>query len=736
MRVEWKIREEHFKEERIPALGNRFLVGNGYLGVRGTLEEAAKEQLAAVNLAGIFDQVGDGWREPLNAPNGFYTWLKVDGTIYRLPGEEPEAHLMELDYRHGIFSRKTVWKTERGMVTLNSERFASLDEVHLCGMRYCVTADFHGEIEIFTGIDGDVWDIHGPHYGRFEIDFPEKGICMTASTHGQDQSVTVLESFRTDFPCEIRNRSFDKKAGHQISFVSDGCSTYTLEKGIVVFTSRDEQWNRKRAGRLLEAFEREGYQGRKQSHLRCWENLWKYSEVGIEGDEEAAAALNYSIYHLLSIAPREGESLSIPARGLSGQTYKGAVFWDTEMFMLDFFLFTDPAAARKLVKYRIDTLEGALRKAESYGWKGAFYAWESQEGGRDACTDYNVTDVFTGRPVRTYFRDKQVHISAAVAYGILRYVEITGDDTVLEEGGLRAVTECARFYDSLLLKYLDREEYEIHDVIGPDEYHERVNNNGYTNRMAKYVLESAAEMLKRYPYLAQKLPYDTKMLRKRFREGAAHLKLPVPDENGILEQFDGYRKLEEVSLTEVRGRLLHEKEYWGGANGVASHTQIIKQADVVTWLCLFPEDYSREIQKKNWEYYEPRTEHGSSLSSCMYAMLACRCRMAEKAYPFFLKSAKADLVDGGKEWAGLVYIGGTHPAAEGGAYMTAVEGFGGLRFGKNGPEVKPCLPVGWKKLCFYVCWHGERYFVKIENEKWEIEKVQGTSDVSGNDKGV
>lgn len=721
--MEWKIREEHFREEKISTLGNRFLIGNGYLGVRGTLEEYAKEQLAAVNLAGIFDQVGDGWREPLNAPNGFYTWLKVDDTIYRLPGEEPDGHYMELDYRHGIFSRKTVWKTDRGTVKVETERFASLDQVHLCSMRYRVTADFHGEIEIFTGIDGDVWDIHGPHYGRIEIDPLENGNCMTAVTHGEDQSVTVMERFQLDFPCEVRRRSFDKKAGHQFAFVSDGHSTYTLEKGIGVFTSRDEKWDRAKGEALLAQFDRLGYEGLKALHIQSWEKLWKYSEVTIQGDEEAMASLNYSIYHLLSIAPREGESLSIPARGLSGQTYKGAIFWDTEMFMLDFFLFTDPKAARKLVKYRIDTLEGALQKAKDYGWKGAFYAWESQEGGRDACTDYNVTDVFTGRPVRTYFRDKQVHISSAVAYGILRYVEITGDDSVLAQGGLLTVTECARFYDSLLLKYLDRDEYEIHDVIGPDEYHERVNNNGYTNRMAKYVLDTAADMLEKYPDLAEKLPYDAGELIRRFRDGASHLKLPVPDQDGVLEQFDGYKKLEDASLSEVRGRLLHEKEYWGGANGVASHTRVIKQADVVTWLSLFPEDFSRDIQKKNWEYYEPRTEHGSSLSSCMYAMLACRCGMPEKAYPFFLKSAKADLTDGGKEWAGLVYIGGTHPAAAGGAYMTAAEGFGGLRFGKDGPEVKPCLPEGWKALSFYVCWHGERYFIKIEGGNWEIKKV-------------
>jgi kojibiose phosphorylase/nigerose phosphorylase len=183
--------------------------------------------------------------------------------------------------------------------------------------------------------------------------------------------------------------------------------------------------------------------------------------------------------------------MSIAARGLSGQTYKGAIFWDTEMFIMPFFMFTEPEVARTLLKYRIDTLEGAKKKAVQYGFQGAFYAWESQEGGIDACTDYNVTDVFTGRPMRTYFKDKQVHISSAIVYAMMSYIDYTKDESILKEGGAQVVIECAKFYYSLLLKRAGEKRYEIHDVIGPDEYHERVNNNGYTNRMAKLCFDTA-----------------------------------------------------------------------------------------------------------------------------------------------------------------------------------------------------------------------------------------------------
>ena len=366
------------------------------------------------------------------------------------------------------------------------------------------------------------------------------------------------------------------------------------------------------------------------------------------------------------------------------------------------------------MKYRIDTLAGAQKKAKEYGFDGAFYAWESQEGGFDACTDYNVTDVFTGRPMRTYFRDKQVHISAAVVYGIMRYTEKTGDNSLLLEGGAKVVLECAKFYYSMLLKKVDSDVYELHDVIGPDEYHERINNNGYTNRMAKLTFDTAVWVLAEMEaFLAE---YPVGQLREKFQDASKHLYLQQPNGEGIIQQFDGYFQLEDVSLSQVRGRLLHEKEYWGGAYGVASHTQIIKQADVIMLLNLFSGEYSEEILKKNWEYYESRTEHGSSLSACMYAILACKYHRSDLAYSFFRKSSAADLKGGGKEWAGLVYIGGSHPAAAGGTYMTVVNGFAGLEIENDIIKLTSNLPEHWKSLRFRIQYKGKRYQAEVTQD--------------------
>lgn len=727
--ISWKIEENGYDSRKAINLGNKFLTGNGYMGIRGTLEEYTKEQFPAVNLAGIYDQTGNGWREPLNAPNGLYTRLLIEGEEYSLPEKVWMSHKMTLSYRHGLFGRETVFQTKKGNISLQTERFASMEEKHLIVLKTTLTPSFDGEVEVITGIDADVWDINGPHYDSVDTGSLNECLYALGTTHENQDQVVVFETIGLPGKTDQMVNSDDRKVMRRISIPVKAGGQYSLYKYIAVYTSKDCKNYKAEAEKLVRKAKEVGYEQLLSDHKSNWEEKWKVSEVSIEGDDEAMEALNYSLYHLHSIAPRHSESLSIAARGLSGQTYKGAVFWDTEMFMLDFFLFTEPQVAKTLLKYRIDTLPGARKKAESYGFDGAFYAWESQEGGYDACSDYNVTDVFTGRPMRTYFKDKQIHISAAVVYGIMRYTLFTGKRDLLSEGGAEVILECAKFYYSLLIRRIKEERYELWDVIGPDEYHERVNNNAYTNRMAKYTFDAAVEIIKEEMAEGNENSAQKKELLERLEDAAKHLYIPEPDEKtGMIEQFDGYELLEEVSIAEVKERLLHEKEYWGGAYGVASHTKIIKQADVVTMINLFSNEYDVDTLYKNWSYYEPRTEHGSSLSACMYSMLACKCGMADKAYPFFIKSARADLLDSGKQWAGLIYIGGTHPAASGGAYMTAVEGFAGLRIEDGKLKVSPRLPAAWNKLGFNVYYQGDLYQIIVTKEEAQVKKCQ--SDIT------
>ena len=676
--------------------GNMFLTGNGAMGVRGTLCEYRKEFMPAINLGGVYDQVGDGWREPVNAPNGLFAELTVDGEKLTFPDSKFLEHSVNLNIYDGVYERKTCFDTANCAVQFSEERMVSQANPNLILQCLTVQTGYAAEVCVHTEIDGDVWDINGPHLEKMVCDY-EDGTCfVSAVTHEKGTHIATQETAEYEFKAAEKIAIGEQSVARNICFTTEAGKEYKIYRKILVTAGEAKD---------MSAFG--SYAEEKEEHLAKWHKIWDTSYIEIDGDKAAERALNYSIYHLNCIAPRHSESMSIAARGLSGQVYKGAVFWDTEMFMLDYYLYTEPKIARTLVKYRIDTLGGAKEKAKSYGWDGAFYAWESQEGGYDACSDYNVVDVFTKRPMRTFFKDKQVHISAAVVYALDKYVRITGDTSVLDEGGYDVIRECARFYRSLLLKKVDGEAYEIHDVIGPDEYHERVNNNAYTNAMARFVFRTAAKYLN----------------EREYAELAEKIYIPQANQDGVIEQFDGYFALEDCSIDEVRSRLLDPKEYWGGAYGVASHTQVIKQADVVAMLAMLPEEFSDETKRANLKFYEPRTEHGSSLSTCMYSLLSCKTGDAEFAYPFFMKSAEADLHSGGKEWAGLIYIGGTHPASEGGAWMVAVFGFAGLEIKDDEIVCNPHLPKTWKSIKFKISYKGSVYKIEINGSEWSVAKL-------------
>lgn len=705
--VDFILSENIFNKENIPWNGNRFLIGNGYFGIRGTLEEYTKENMCAVNMAGIYDRAGSSWRETVNAPNPLYTYVKVNGKKYVLPENKPVSHEQQLDFEKGLHSRKTVWQTENGTITVKCERFASMSRRHLIAMKYTFSADFECDAEMITGIDGDVWDINGPHFVKLNSGSEDGVNYVTGITGEKNISVTARDSVKLDFDAECSGDIGEKSVCRHIVFKAEPQKEYSIEKIAEITTSEDDF---EPIGDITEIT----YTELKAEHISEWARIWDISKITIDGDDDAMYALNYSIYHLNCIAPREMKGKSIAARGLSGQVYKGAVFWDTEMFMIDYYIHTDPKTAKTLLQYRIDTIDGARAKAKEYGLNGAYYAWESQEGGYEGCSDYNITDVFTKRPMRTYFRDKQYHVSAAIVYGLMKYINATGDYDILNEGAMEMVIECAEFYRSLLVKKADERYYEIRDVVGPDEYHERVNNNAYTNRMAKFVFDTALELIEKY----SSDEYDS--LKSMLKDSSENIFIRKPDENGIIEQFDGYFKLEDVSVDEVRSRLIDPKEYWGGAYGVASDTQVIKQADIAAMLSMFSNEYTADIMKRNFDYYEPRTEHGSSLSACMYSLLACMTGNPDAAYPLFMKSAAEDLRPGGKQWLGLIYIGGTHPAAAGGAWIVAVKGFAGISEQNGRLICTPRLPKKWKGMSFKFMYKNKIYDIAIQDNNVSI----------------
>jgi kojibiose phosphorylase len=741
MRNLWNVSTDKFTNEKesIMRNGNVYQIANGYMGYRGTLDEFGPNELVGITLAGIFDRVGDAWREPVNAPNGGFTKATLDGNDISALSTTIKRHFQSLNLENAVFERETDYESHGKILKIKSTRFLSADRPNLGIIKFSLAVDKAAKVKISTGIDYNVWDLNGPHLLNLT---PEKknGILLVHAIASEtSKKVAVAEAVDLHFGKETHEIDGNKNL-RVIELDAESGKTYAFYKYFTVYTDNDPVKTSVNDDALSSVTEAKalGYEACLNNHNVQWAKKWEYCDVKIDGDDEAQQALRYSIFQLLIVAPVNGSANSIPARALSGQVYKGAIFWDTEMFMFPFFLCTYPEKAVELMRYRIKTLDGARRKAktEGVGHRGAYYAWESQESGDDACTYFNIGDPFTKRDLRTHFRDKQIHISGDVAIAMWEYFKVTGDDSLLLEGGAEVILECARFYYSYAYFKKDKNRYEILDVIGPDEYHERVNNNAFTSMVAKAAFEIANATVN---CLKQKHPDKLNALVKKlhiadelplFVEAADLLYVPQPDENtGVIEQFDAYYKLKDTTIEELKAKMIHPNEYLGAGQGLAVPTKIIKQADVVMMLSLFRDRYSKEIKQANWEYYEPRTEHGSSLSACAYAMVAADIGKLDWAYNYFLKTAKIDIEAKYKVYVGTIFMGGSHPAANGGAWMTAVFGFGGVKAGEEHVVINPQLYKKWKNLQFNMVYKGGRFKIKITQDDVSI-----TADISNKSK--
>ena len=680
-----------FDSKNIVSFGNMFLIGNGHLGYRGTLEEYSKEQLVGLNVVGLYDQYEDKWRESINLPNPFY--LKVHN--YSILENEYINHEICLNIKNATFKRKT----EYNDLIIYSKRFISQGEDNLLCLKYEIKARKSLNLTIDLGNDSNIYEINGPHFKEKKFELNDNTVSFYGLTN-ENKSIyqksyyilpngTVINSFKDG----LMNIQLDVEQNKIYTFY---CFCKINEKNC--FESK--KYTKKDFNNLY------------KEHKQIFNSKFDNSDVVISGNKKAQFAIRYSIYHLL-ILGNENYQTSIPARGVSGQTYKGAIFWDTEIFLLPFFTLTNPKIAKQLLMYRINTLNGALNKSKEEGYEGAFYAWESQEFGQEGCSKYNVSDPITNEPVRTYFGEKQIHISADIAYGVFQYINATDDLSILYDGGFNMILEIIKFFMSYSTNVEGK--YHLKDVIGPDEYHERIDNNAFTNYMVKYI----SDQFIKYSSLFN---VEYEMLEK-IKEYSSNIYLPSINEDNLIEQFDGYYQKEDVYVDEVKKRIRHPQEYWGTENGVAYNTRVIKQADVITLLALLSSNFSKKVMKANFDFYYPYTEHGSSLSASMYSIVASMIGYSDLAYSNFIKSATIDLGVEQKMWAGGIYIGGTHPASNGGSYLSLIFGMAGLNFDDGKINLNPNLPKNIKEISFNICYKKQKYFIRVNKMNCEVKPI-------------
>ncbi len=691
-----------------------FAQGSGYLQVRGSYEEGLacawqnEEYMRmpanvtierprhpyskwGVYIPGITGQHPLLKEELVNLPYIMALKLSVDDVFVDMEMPEVSSYSRTLDFRDGVLTREFDYKKENQILHFTYRRYLPKHLKQFIVQEVEVQA-ISGESSVKFQNDIDC-DVRTNGYNHFtEIEKKETGgniyAAVTTDTGDQIHMASVLSCGEQSCMAIVSKQ------------LKEGESLY-ITKLSMASTSRDEKLlSFEEMSKGLERVwkERESiYPG----HAACWDELWKRSGVVIEGCKKDQLYVNFSIYHLLRSNTGDNR-VAVCAKGFAGEAYFGHFFWDTEIYLLPFFLYTNPALALPLLEFRINTLQGAKENAKSYGYEGARYPWESSVTGVEQCPNWQ-------------YADNEIHITADVVHGLWHAYEATGDENFLKKA-VPVFIETSKYW---LTRVEQRGDGSIHlnGVMGPDEYLCQVNNNAYTNWMVARALRYTAEFMDLAEgYFDNEI--EKEVFRKDLNRVADGLMAAVSWE-GVIPQCDHFDELEDPHFeitwkdrTKLFGtQISQEKNY---------RIKALKQADVLMLCYLFPSSFSKEQMEQNYAYYFPYTTHDSSLSIIIHSILSSRLGKAEDAYELFERALDIDL---NEEKMGAAE--GIHIAGCGGIWQGVVMGFAGMEwaYDSNQPSFHPCLPPDWKSLTFHVQRGGTIYRVFITGEKAEVTPV-------------
>ncbi len=689
-------------------LSSLFCVGNGASSTRGTLAEERHRAFRGVYQAGLYTRAGWGLVYLLGSPD----WLRlqvVAGEVALVP----IASRRELDLAAGVLRRRAEWRSDGVHLSTVEERFSSFADAGLMGQRLRVEVyELTVQAEIRAGIDGRVHNHQAKYY--------RPGDMPNSTDHGLRLSrVERLEAGGAGLTVVLRSRQTDRRAlalGRVAQSEGPACpavwtasddeaqgrfrldpalpggATLRFDKLVALdgdFHHEDDGFDR--AARLLA--EAGDYGRAAERHAAAMAAFWKLADVEIDGDPEAQLAVRYAVWATRIAAPLDGGRSSMGARNLTGDWYRGAVFWDMETFQLPLLAAVAPDRARNHILYRFRRLPAARRLAAQDGYAGARFPWQSYASGEEE------------PPILGGFLYQQQHVTLAVARGVLLYHACTGDDRLLLEQGLELLVECASFFTSRVERDADGS-WHLRGVTGPDEDHQGVDDNAYTNRLCAWVLDQTLDLVERLrataPEVVGRICAGTGFeaeQRERCRAAAAGLYLPVLADGATLAQFAGFAAVPEPDETLC------------GAQGQRPDKPS-KQADVLLLWQILPEAMDPAALERHWRQYAPLCNQASSLSFCTHALLAARLGRERDALRFYRSTIGIDLADSlGNTRHGI------HGAAEGGIWTSTVQGFGGLHLGTDGLRIEPRLPHAWQGLRYGVLYRGCRLAVAVTPEE-------------------
>ncbi len=733
----WILRTTEPEFDRNKERESLWTQGNGYMGVRASFEESYTKSTRTTLMNGLFDCPKGEVPELAVLPDATGMTLELNGEVFSMLFGKVKEFFAELNMKNGEFRRSLVWETAKGEeFRLEFSRFVSDSRKHILAQKVAITPlSGDGTLLLVTGVDGKATNTGVQHFDNPQKRaFPDGINGVYLSTLQSEVDVAIHYAVKTDKESRIDLCTDRRSLFSRVQAEIKQGETITLEKMTAYHMSRDAEYAKTGADmdRLQEdgiAQVKEatalGYDKLMDESAASWEEFWNHSMVEVHSNNGFIdQAVLFSQYHLHIMASKDDNRLGIGAKALSGEGYMGHSFWDTEMFIFPYYLFTNPDTARRLLEYRYQLLPIAKKKAKEQGYLGAMYPWETAwitDG--ECCIRYSDMDLHTGKRRRFTMPEDEIHITAGIAFAVWQYYCATKDEAFMEAYGNELLVETAIFWATRAEKKNGR--YEICGVIGADEYTEDVDNNAYTNYMAQLNLVHGARILKDCPKaLKEKLSKDYQLeeLTAKICDVAEKLYLPQPDENGLISQFDGCYDLKKLDITYYKnlGRVFAIFDDYPVAE--VMKLQVYKQADLVMLFYLMRERFDRETLEKNFRYYEERTLHDSSLSMCIHALVAAQLGMEDMADKLYYDTCCVDLGENTRN-----SDGGIHSASIGGIWLATIMGYGGLQIREDGLSLSPVLPKGWDSYSFYVYHKGTKLHVTVNQNGCEIQRILGDS---------
>ena len=739
----WEIAETQPPKQELAARETLFSQGNGYLGLRGSFEEPYSGVVNGYDgtyINGFYEsnpihygEAAFGYAQNsqsmLNLPNGKLLLLTLDGDQFDMGAGLVEDYRRRLSLKSGILERSLSWTSPHGKkARIRFLRLVSFSHRHAAAIRLEVTpVNFNGTVEIRSALAVEPQDHGSSKDPRTGSSLNRNPWVSSAASGGKGSAYLELKTKNSGLTvcCGIEDESGRDKWDMSGSEDSPLCTEYAIhaepnvtlrfDKYLCYVDSRSGEADlHEKVRQELSNVRREGFEALSAQQAAFLDEFWLSADVTIAGNPKLQQGIRYNMFQLLQAAGTDGKT-SVSSKGLTGDGYEGHYFWDTETYVLPFFLFTRPKISRSLLQYRYNTLGQARARARELGHpRGALFPWRTING--DECSAYY--------PAGT----AQYHIDADIAHAVRLYYEATGDDAFLLNCGAEILFETARLWADLGY-YNPRKDgkFCINCVTGPDEYNVLVNNNCYTNLMAADNLRYAADTA---CWMQVHDPQDFKRIGEKigleagepasWRKAANAMYIPYDEALGIHPQDDSFLDRKPWDFRHVPKKdyplLLHYHPLVIYRHGVC------KQADLVLALYLLGNRFSHQQKKRDYDFYEPLTTHDSSLSTSIFCIMACELGYREKAVGYFERTARLDLDDHNGNTAD-----GVHLANMAGTWLSIVAGFGGMRMQDGILYFAPFLPKGWNGYSFHVTFQGAQLKVSVDQSNVVYRLLSGSA---------